>query len=52
LLPLRALSESLDFQVDWIDKERKVEITEKEGKNRKLLSPERWQEYLKKGGKA
>ena len=26
LLPLRALSESLDFQVDWIDKERKVEI--------------------------
>ena len=23
LLPLRALSESLDFQVDWIDKERK-----------------------------
>jgi hypothetical protein len=27
LLPLRALSESLDFQVDWIDKERKVEIT-------------------------
>ena len=27
LLPLRALSESLDFQVDWIDIERKVEIT-------------------------
>ena len=52
LLPLRALSESLDFKVDWIDKERKVEITEKEGKNRRLLSPERWQEYLKKGGNA
>ena len=52
LLPLRALSESLDFKVDWVDKERKVEITEKEGKNRRLLSPERWQEYLKKGGKA
>jgi hypothetical protein len=52
LLPLRALSESLDFQVDWIDKERKVEITEKKGKDRKLLSPERWQEYLTKGGKA
>ena len=52
LLPLRALSESLDFKVDWVDKERKVEITEKEGKNRRLLSPERWQEYLKKGGNA
>ena len=52
LLPLRALSESLDFQVDWIDQERKVEITEKEGKNRKLLSPQRWQQYLQKGGKA
>ncbi|MDD2497181.1 MAG: copper amine oxidase N-terminal domain-containing protein [Desulfitobacteriaceae bacterium] len=52
LLPLRALSESLDFQVDWVDKERKVDITEKEGKNRRLLSPERWQEYLKKGGNA
>ncbi|MDD2498052.1 MAG: copper amine oxidase N-terminal domain-containing protein [Desulfitobacteriaceae bacterium] len=52
LLPLRALSESLDFKVDWIDKERKVEITENEGKNRRLLSPERWQKYLKKGGNA
>jgi hypothetical protein len=52
LLPLRALSESLDFKVDWIDQERKVEITEKPGKNRRLLSPEQWKAYLQKGGKS
>jgi len=51
LLPLRALSESLDFKVDWLEQERKVEITEKAGKNRRLLSPEQWQVYLQKGGK-
>jgi hypothetical protein len=51
LLPLRAISESLNFQVDWMEKEKKVDIKEKYGYNRKLLSPESWQTYLKKGGK-
>ena len=51
LLPLRALSESLDFKVDWLEQERKVEITEKTGKNRSLLSRAQWQAYLEKGGK-
>jgi hypothetical protein len=32
LLPLRALSEALDFKVDWIEGERKVEINEKPGR--------------------
>jgi len=50
LLPLRALSESLDFQVDWVAEERKVEIKEKPGNKRKLLSPEEWAAYLHKGG--
>ena len=50
LLPLRALSESLDFQVDWVAEERKVEIKEKPGNKRKLLSPEEWATYLHKGG--
>jgi len=49
LLPLRALSESLDFQVDWVAEERKVEIKEKPGNKRKLLSPEEWAAYLHKG---
>jgi hypothetical protein len=49
LLPLRALSESLNFQVDWIDEERKVEIKEKPGNKRKLLSPEEWDAYLYQG---
>ena len=51
LLPLRALSESLNFQVDWIDEERKVEITEKPGSKRILMSPYQWKLYLKSGGK-
>ncbi|MDD2402466.1 MAG: copper amine oxidase N-terminal domain-containing protein [Clostridia bacterium] len=51
LLPLRALSESLDFQVEWIDEERKVEITEKPGSKRILMSPYQWELYLKNGGK-
>jgi hypothetical protein len=50
LLPLRALSESLDFQVDWVAEERKVEIKEKPGNKRKLLLPEEWAAYLNKGG--
>ncbi len=50
LLPLRALSESLNFKVDWIEDERKVEIKEKPGNKRKLLSPEEWAAYLQKGG--
>jgi hypothetical protein len=49
LLPLRALSESLDFQVDWIEDERKVEIKEKPGNKRKLLPPEEWAAYLRGG---
>lgn len=49
LLPLRALSESLDFQVDWIEDERKVEIKEKPGNKRKLLSPEEWAAFLQGG---
>ena len=49
LLPLRALSESLDFQVDWIEDERKVEIKEKPGNKRKLLSPEEWAAFLRGG---
>jgi hypothetical protein len=49
LLPLRALSESLNFQVDWIDEERKVEIKEKPGNKRKLLSPEEWATFLRGG---
>jgi hypothetical protein len=52
LLPLRALSESLDFKVDWIGEEKKVEIKEKPGNKRKLLSSEEWAAYLKKGGNA
>jgi hypothetical protein len=51
LLPLRALSESLNFQVDWIEKERKVEIKEKPGCSRQLLLHSQWEAYLKKGGK-
>lgn len=49
LLPLRALAESLDFEVNWIDGESKVEIKEKAGntsQDRKLMSPQAWQEYL------
>jgi hypothetical protein len=49
LLPLRALSESLDFQVDWVEDERKVEIKEKPGNKRKLLSPEEWATFLRGG---
>lgn len=52
LLPLRALAESLDFKVDWIGEEKKVEIKEKPGNKRKLLSSEEWAAYLKKGGNA
>jgi hypothetical protein len=52
LLPLRALSESLDFKVDWIAEEKKVEINDKPGSKRKLLSPEEWAAYLKQGGHA
>ncbi|MGI6605489.1 MAG: copper amine oxidase N-terminal domain-containing protein [Peptococcia bacterium] len=47
LLPLRALSEALDFKVDWIEGERKVEINEQPGNKRKLLTPEEWAVYLK-----
>ncbi|HPZ71888.1 MAG TPA: stalk domain-containing protein, partial [Peptococcaceae bacterium] len=50
LLPLRALAESLDFKVDWIGEEKKVEIKEKPGTKRKLLSPEEWATFLKQGG--
>jgi hypothetical protein len=50
MVPIRALSESLDFQVDWVAEERKVEIKEKLGNKRKLLSPEEWAAYLHKGG--
>jgi hypothetical protein len=50
LLPLRALSESLDFNVEWIDEERKVEITEKKGTKRRLMTPYEWEKYLKNGG--
>lgn len=49
LLPLRALAESLDFEVNWLEAESKVEIKERAGntsKDRKLMSPERWQSYL------
>jgi hypothetical protein len=46
------LSESLDFKVDWIGEEKKVEIKEKPGNKRKLLSSEEWAAYLKKGGNA
>jgi len=49
LLPLRALSEALDFKVDWIDGERKVEINEQPGNKRKLLTPEEWNAYLRGG---
>lgn len=52
LLPLRALSESLDFKVDWIAEEKKVEINDKPGSKRKLLSPEEWAAYLKQEGHA
>ncbi|HHZ16678.1 MAG TPA: copper amine oxidase N-terminal domain-containing protein [Peptococcaceae bacterium] len=48
LLPLRALSESLDFEVNWIDNERKVDIKEKPGNKRKLLPAEEWEKILKK----
>ena len=34
MVPIRALSESLDFQVDWVAEERKVEIKEKPGGKR------------------
>jgi hypothetical protein len=51
LLPLRALSESLNFQVDWVERERKVEIKEKPGCSRQLLLQSQWEAYLKKGGK-
>lgn len=49
LLPLRALAESLDFNVQWIDAESKVLITEKPGNtgsNRMLMSPEDWEAFL------
>jgi hypothetical protein len=49
LLPLRALSEALNFKVDWIEGERKVEINEKPGNKRKLLTPEEWAAYLQGG---
>ncbi|MDD2402771.1 MAG: copper amine oxidase N-terminal domain-containing protein [Clostridia bacterium] len=46
LLPLRALAESLNFNVDWINEQRKVDITEKPGYQRKLMDKEKWEEYL------
>jgi hypothetical protein len=46
LLPLRALSESLNFQVDWLDQERKVELKEKTGYYRELMSEAQWEKYL------
>jgi hypothetical protein len=52
LLPLRVLSEALNFQVDWIGAERKVEINEKPGNSlgaRKLMPPRQWEMYLKTG---
>ena len=50
LLPLRALSESLNFQVDWLDQERKVELKEKTGYYRELMPEAQWEKYLKNGG--
>jgi hypothetical protein len=50
LLPLRALSESLNFQVDWLDQERKVELKEKTGYYRELMSEAQWEKHLKNGG--
>jgi hypothetical protein len=49
LLPLRALSEALEFQVDWIEAERKVEIKEKSPRGRRLMPEDDWEEYLRKG---
>lgn len=49
LLPLRALAESLNFEVNWIDAESKVEIKEKTGntsQDRMLISTEKWQMFL------
>lgn len=49
LLPLRALAESLNFEVNWLDAESKVEIKEKAGntsQDRKLISREQWQLFL------
>jgi len=49
LLPLRALAEALDFDVQWIDAESKVLIKEKPGNtgsNRMLMSPEAWEAFL------
>lgn len=54
LLPLRALAEAFNFQVDWIETEKRVELKEKPGNSpsdRELMAPEDWAEYLKTGRK-
>lgn len=55
LLPLRALAEAFNFQVDWSETKKRVEIKEKQGNSlsdRELMSPEEWAEYLKTGGQS
>lgn len=46
MLPLRALAEALNFQVDWIADSRVVDIKEKDGNDRRLMDKAAWERYL------
>lgn len=46
MLPLRALSEGLNFNVNWIDAQKVVDILEKPGYDRKLMAPDQWAAYF------
>jgi hypothetical protein len=46
LLPLRALSEALKYEVIWTAEKRRVDLKDNGGYNRNLMLPQSWAQYL------